>query len=88
MRGHVFFNNLVTFQIKLNAICKCFDYIQNYCNEAIATGREAGRAEGYSETEHAFTPYSEAARDPGQPQCYHNQMLPVTTLTQFCTATE
>lgn len=65
VRDRVFFNNLITFQTKLNAIGKCFAYIQNYCNEAIATGREAGRAEAYSETLHTFTPYSEAGRDPG-----------------------
>lgn len=48
VRDHVFFKNLVAFQIKLNVICKCFAYTQNYCNEAIGTEREAERAEGHS----------------------------------------
>lgn len=65
MRDHVFFNNLVTFQIKLNIICKCFAYTLNYCNVAIGTGREAGRKGTQAETGHAFTPYSGAGRDPG-----------------------
>lgn len=66
VRDHVFFKNLVTFQIKLNGISSALLMHKTIAMRPKALGGKQGEQKGTQlETGHPFTPYSGACRDPG-----------------------